>query len=178
MRIISGKYKGRKIYAPKNLPVRPTTDRAKEALFNILANQTDFENAVVLDLFSGTGNMLYEFLSRGVKQAVAIDKNYGCVKFIKQTVKELGEEGRTTVLAGNIFQRLPKLHPTFDIIFADPPYNLENIAAIPTMVFENNLLSDDGIMIIEHSKQTDLSELTNFKELRNYGNVNFSIFEK
>tara|TARA_Y100000589_G_scaffold291166_1_gene294405 strand:- start:7037 stop:7570 length:534 start_codon:yes stop_codon:yes gene_type:complete len=177
MRIISGKYKGRRFTAPKKLPVRPTTDRAKEALFNILSNQVDFSTSSVLDLFSGTGNMLYEFLSRDVKNAVAIDKNYGCTGFIKQTVKELGEEEKTTILLGDVFSKLPKLKQSFDIIFADPPYDLKNIAQIPELVFEHHLLNEDGIMIIEHGKQTDLSHLTHFKEMRNYGNVNFSIFQ-
>jgi 16S rRNA (guanine(966)-N(2))-methyltransferase RsmD len=177
MRIIAGKYKGRRFSAPKNLPVRPTTDRAKEALFNILSNKIDFENCTVLDLFSGTGNILYEFLSRDIKSAVAIDKDYGCIKYIKQTVKELGEEQKVTILPGNVFQRLPKLAQKFDIIFADPPYNLNNIEDIAALVFKFNLLNPDGILIIEHGKHTNLSHLTHFKEVRNYGNVNFSIFQ-
>ncbi len=177
MRIISGKYKGRRINAPKNLPVRPTTDRAKESLFNILHNRIPFEETSVLDLFSGTGNILYECISRGVPKAVAVDKHYACTRFIKQTVKQLDTQAETQVFTADVFRFLQKTTERFDLIFADPPYRLSGISHIPELVFQRQLLNPEGILIIEHGKDTDLSTLTHFKELRRYGNVNFSIFQ-
>jgi len=177
MRIISGKYKGKRLIAPKKLPVRPTTDMAKEALFNILNFQVDFENIKLLDLFSGTGNISYEFASRGTKAITAVDQNYGCVKFIKETSKELDAEIET--IKSDVFKYLEKVKSKNDIIFADPPYDfpLEDFQKIADLVFANTLLKEDGLLIIEHSKHTDLSNTNNFKEARRYGNSVFSFFQ-
>jgi len=176
MRIISGKYKGKTISAPKNLPVRPTTDFAKEGLFNVLNNEFDFEEIEVLDLFSGTGNIAYEFVSRGAKKELSIDQNYSCVSFIKKTSKELDFK-QLTVFKNDVFIYLKQYHQTFDIIFADPPYDLKEIPLLPDLVFNNQLLNKNGWLIIEHDKRTDLSKFPNFLAQRKYGNVNFSIFQ-
>ena len=162
--------------APKNLPVRPTTDFAKEGLFNILTNEFDLEEVDVLDLFSGTGNIAFEFASRGAKKVLCIDQNYPCVSFIKQTRKKLNCN-QLTVFKNDVFKYLKHYSQSFDIIFADPPYNLEGIPDIPGLVFKNQLLRENGWLIIEHDKRTNLSDCTNFVVHRKYGNVNFSIFQ-
>jgi len=176
MRIISGLYKGKTISAPKNLPVRPTTDFAKEGLFNVLTNEFDFEELEVLDLFSGTGNIAYEFASRGVKKMLCIDQNYHCVSFIKKTAKELDFK-QLNVFKNDVFRYLKQYKQPFDIIFADPPYDLKETPLIPDLVFKNQLLKKNGWLIIEHDKRTYLSEFSNFLVQRKYGNVNFSIFQ-
>lgn len=175
MRIVSGKYKRRIITPPKNLPVRPTTDMAKESLFNILGNHMDFQAMDVLDLFAGTGNISYEFVSRGCGSVVAVDLDFGCVKFMKQTAQKLEMES-LSVIKQDVFRFLKMTKNTYDIIFADPPYKLETIPEIYNLVFENNLLNPDGWMIIEHPKEFDFSDKPKFFEHRSYGSVNFSLF--
>lgn len=176
MRIISGLHKGKSIVAPKNLPVRPTTDFAKEALFNILENNFEFDALHVLDLFSGTGNISYEFASRGVQTITAIDQNFNCYNFIKKTSKDLNLTSIQTYKA-DVFKFLKAHAQPYDLIFADPPYDLKNIHEIVNLAFEQNLLKEAGWLIIEHDKRTDLSQHSNFVQLRKYGNVNFSIFK-
>ena len=175
MRIIGGTYKGKQIIAPKNLPVRPTTDFAKEGLFNILNNKVDFEGLTVLDLFCGTGNISLEFASRGAQKIYAIDKHSPCLYFVKDTAKALKLNSIITDRA-DVFKYLEKSHSTYDVIFADPPYELENIAQIHDLVFTHNLLNEDGCLIIEHGQRTDLSSKKNYVETRKYGNVHFSFF--
>ncbi|WP_430468320.1 16S rRNA (guanine(966)-N(2))-methyltransferase RsmD [Winogradskyella ouciana] len=177
MRIISGLYKGRKIQAPKKLPVRPTTDMAKEALFNILNNQYYFDEISVLDLFSGTGNISYEFASRGTEQIVAVDANYGCIKFIKETAENFEMPIRTT--KSDVFKFLENSKQQHTIIFADPPYDfeVELFSKIPQLVFQNKLLEDNGSLIIEHSKHTDLSHLDHYSHSKSYGGNMFSFFK-
>jgi len=177
MRIISGKHKGRRLIAPKGLPTRPTTDFAKEGLFSMIANETDIEQLSVLDLFSGTGNISFEFASRGAKKIVSIDENYRCVQYIKHIIKEYDFK-QSTVFKNDVFRYLKKYDTTFDLIFADPPYSMENINEIHTLVFDRNLLNANGLLILEHNKNWDFSEYPNFMKYRNYGNVNFSIFKK
>lgn len=177
MRIISGKYKGRHINAPRKLPVRPTTDMAKEALFNILGNRYYLGDIQVLDLFAGTGNISYEFASRGTEHITCVDMDHGCIKFISQTSEALGF-GISTIKS-NVFNYLEKSRIKADIIFADPPYemSLEDFTKITTLIFKNNLLLENGVLIIEHSKQTNLSQFEHFSEVRKYGGCNFSFFE-
>jgi 16S rRNA (guanine966-N2)-methyltransferase len=177
MRIISGKYKGRRIMAPKKLPVRPTTDMSKEALFNILNNHFNFAELKILDLFSGTGNISYEFASRGSEPIISVDADYGCVSFIKKTATEF--EFDITAIKSDVFQYLERAKGEFDIIFSDPPYNLEqsDFEKINTLVFENELLAADGMLIIEHSKHTKLDHLSHFSFQKNYGGSVFSFFE-
>ncbi|MFD2518859.1 RsmD family RNA methyltransferase [Salinimicrobium flavum] len=177
MRIVSGTHKGKKITAPKKLPVRPTTDFAKEALFNILNNNYHFSALKVIDLFSGTGNITYEFASRGAREIIAVDAHFECVKFINRITEELDMPVRT--VKSDVFKYLTATGETADIIFADPPYNfdLEALSSIVETTFSRNLLNENGTLIIEHSKKMDLSSLEHFTVARKYGNSVFSFFE-
>jgi len=176
MRIISGTYKGKRLTAPKNLPVRPTTDFAKEALFNILNNQIYFPEVRFLDLFAGTGNISFEFASRGCEDITSVDAHYGCVKYIQQIAEEL--KFPITGIKSDVFKYTQLSHPAFDVIFADPPYDfeLQRLADLAENIFQNNLLKSDGILIIEHTKHIDLSEIAHFQEARKYGGSVFSFF--
>lgn len=174
MRIISGIYKGKNIIAPKNLPVRPTTDFAKESLFNILINRIDFSNTNLLELFAGTGNIGYEFASRGCKNITSVDVNFQCVQFIKQMNRELKLNNR--IIRTDAIRFLKQIKEPYTFIFADPPYQMLGITSIPNIIFKKNLLTKGGTLIIEHDKKLDFSDHSNFQEKRNYGRVNFSFF--
>jgi 16S rRNA (guanine966-N2)-methyltransferase len=176
VRIINGIHKGRVIRVPKGLPVRPTTDFAKEGLFNILTNKIDFEAVKFLDLFSGTGHISLEFASRGCKHITSVDKNFQCAAFLKTISKELGFDINT--VKGDVFDFLKKSKTKYDFIFADPPYDITNVEEIHYLVFEKDLLNENGTLIIEHGPRTDLSSLKYFSQHRKYGNVNFTFFEK
>ena len=177
MRIISGKYKGRRITAPKKLPVRPTTDLSKESLFNILNHQFSFTGLKVLDLFSGTGNISYEFASRGAEPIVSVDADMGCVSFIKKTAQAF--EMDITVIKSDVYKFLERTKATHDIVFADPPYDFsqEQFERIVTLIFENELIAEDGLVIIEHSPHTNLEHMEHFSNSRKYGSSIFSFFE-
>lgn len=177
MRIISGKYKGRRISPPKGLPVRPTTDMSKEALFNVLNNHFSFDNLKVLDLFAGTGNISYEFASRGSTPITSVDGDFGCVKFIKQVASEY--DFNIAATKSDVFSFLEKNKTSYDIIFADPPYGLDQkiFEKIVLLVFEKGLLNEDGMMVIEHSKYTKLDHMINFSFQKSYGGSIFSFFE-
>lgn len=177
MRIISGKYKGRKIFPPKNLPVRPTTDMSKESLFNILNNTFDFDGLKVLDLFAGTGNISFEFGSRGAGPITCVDEDFGCIRFIKKTAEEFDFD--IEAIKSNAFTFLEKTKASYDVIFADPPYHMEEskLVKIVNSVFDNNLLADGGMMIIEHSRHTKLQDAQHFSYQKNYGGSVFSFFE-
>jgi len=178
MRIVSGEHKGRKIIAPKKLPVRPTTDMAKESLFNILNNRYYFDDISVLDLFAGTGNISYEFASRGVEDIISVDKDFGCTKFINETAEML--DMTIQVIKSDVFKYLKSTKLKHTIIFADPPYNfnLEMFSEIPNLVFDNELLEEEGILIVEHSKHTDLSSIKNYSYSKSYGGNMFSFFKR
>ena len=173
MRIIAGKNKGRKIVAPAHLPVRPTTDLGKESLFNILNNYFFFDAVTVIDLFAGTGNISLEFASREAVSVTAVDSFPGCVDFIKKMANQL-QYSNLTAIKADAFQYLEHLRQPVDIIFADPPYDLEGIERLADIVFERNLLKPDGWLIIEHSKMHDFSQHPNFYQHRNYGKLNFT----
>jgi 16S rRNA (guanine(966)-N(2))-methyltransferase RsmD len=177
MRIISGTHKGRKLIAPKNLPVRPTTDFAKEALFNILRVRYYFDEMNVLDLFSGTGNISFEFASRGVPNITSVDAHHGCVQYINKISEEF--EFPITTIKSDVLKYLEKASATFDIIFADPPYDFDisQLNQILSSVFENQLLKEEGLLILEHSKLIDLSGEQHFNEARKYGGNVFSFFK-
>ncbi|WP_310558855.1 RsmD family RNA methyltransferase [Flavobacterium sp.] len=177
MRIISGKYKGRRIFPPKGLPVRPTTDMSKEALFNVLNNHFSFEGLKILDLFAGTGNISFEFASRGCTPITSVDADFGCVKFIKQVAAEY--DFNIAATKSDVFTFLERNKATYDIIFADPPYALDQktFDKIVLTVFEKNTLQDDGMMVIEHSKYTKLDHLIHFSFKKSYGGSIFSFFE-
>lgn len=177
MRIISGKYKGRRITTPKNLPVRPTTDMSKEALFNVLNNHYNFSELKVLDLFAGTGNISYEFGSRGCENITSIDGDVGCVNFIKKTAKEF--DLNITAIKNDVFKFLEKHKATYDIIFADPPYGIEQkeFEKLIELVFEKELLDSAGMLVIEHSKRTKLDHMMHFSFEKNYGGSVFTFYE-
>ena len=177
MRIIHGKYKSKRIIAPENLPVRPTTDMAKEGLFNVIDNEFYFENLVVLDLFSGTGNISYEFCSREAKSVTSIDNNFNCVKFIKSTAKELGFD-QLQVYKTDADKFIKTSPSTFRLIFADPPYAMLGQTELFESIIESNLLEDKGWLIIEHDSHHSFENLPGFKQVRRYGSVNFTIIEK
>jgi 16S rRNA (guanine966-N2)-methyltransferase len=176
MRIIGGTLKGLRLNPPKNLPVRPTTDLAKEALFNILQNQIEFENINVLDLFSGTGNISLEFASREAAQVVAVDRSIHCINYIKDTARQHGLEQIKTYKA-DVFKFLELETGQFDLIFADPPYDLDRITELPRIVFEKNLLLPGGILIVEHQSFQNLGSHPAFVEHRKYGHSSFSFFK-
>ncbi len=175
MRIIGGSLKGIRLHPPQNLPVRPTTDIAKEALFNILNNQITLENLEVLDLFSGTGNISLEFASRGAVSVKAVDKNFGCYQHLKKTAEQL-QITTIEMLKADVFKFLKSETKKYDLIFADPPYDISQIPQIAEMVFEQNLLKENGLLIIEHQSNQDLSKHGNFAEKRKYGYSAFSFF--
>jgi 16S rRNA (guanine966-N2)-methyltransferase len=177
VRIISGKFKGRRIFPPKNLPVRPTTDMSKEALFNVLNNHFSFEGLKILDLFAGTGNISFEFASRGSDNITSVDADFGCVKFIKQVAEEY--DFNIAAMRSDVFKFLEKNSNSYDIIFADPPYALDQktFENIVTLVFKQELLREDGMMVIEHSKYTKLDHMIHFSFKKSYGGSIFSFFE-
>lgn len=176
MRIISGSHKGRQIIPDKNFSARPTTDFAKENLFNVLSNYIDIEGAKVLDLFSGTGSISYEFASRGAAEIISVESNFKHYAFIKRVAQELNFKN-IKLYRTDAFIACKKLKgQKFDLIFADPPYNLDKIADVPATIFDNELLNEEGLAIVEHPASVDYSHLPYFSEHRQYGSVNFSIF--
>ncbi|MBO3099382.1 16S rRNA (guanine(966)-N(2))-methyltransferase RsmD [Gelidibacter pelagius] len=178
MRIISGQFKGRRITPPKKLPVRPTTDMAKEAIFNILNNLFYFDEISVLDLFAGTGSISYEFASRGTENITCVDEDFGCIKFINATADQFKMPIKT--VKSDVFKFLETTKLKFDVIFVDPPYafSLDEFSKIPELVFQNELLENDGLLVVEHAEQMDLSQLPHFSYSKNYGSSSFSFFEK
>lgn len=177
MRIISGKYRGRTINPPRNLRARPTTDFAKENLFNVLNNLVDFEECDVLDLFAGTGSISYEFASRGAKSVTSVEINPVHYNFIRETARQLGITNLHPVKA-NVFLYLKSCPKQFDIIFSDAPYDLPGSEEVIREVFARDLLQPDGLLIFEHSKKMDFSQYEGFWQLRSYGSVQFSFFKK
>ncbi|MBS1646121.1 MAG: 16S rRNA (guanine(966)-N(2))-methyltransferase RsmD [Bacteroidetes bacterium] len=175
MRIISGTLGGRFINPPQGLPVRPTTDLAKTALFNMLASRMDLMGAQVLDLCCGTGNISIECASRGAEKVTAVDAHFNCVKFVNSTAQSLNIKG-VQAFKSDVFKFIETQNSFYDFIFADPPYDVSWIAQISEAIFKQNILAPKGILIIEHGSKTQLAGLKNFVEQRSYGNVNFSIF--
>ncbi len=174
MRIISGKYKGKKIVAPKEINARPTTDYGKESLFNILENRIDLDGIKVLDLFGGTGNISYEFASRGASEVICVDKSMASYKFINTFAHQ--NNMPLKAIKSDVFKFLSKPLKKFPLIFADPPYQLKNILQLPSSILDNNWLEEDGLLIIEHGKDTDFSKEKLYRETRVYGHVCFSFF--
>ena len=175
MRIISGSHRGLKLQAPAKLPVRPTTDMAKEALFNIIEQKVNIDEISVLDLFAGTGNISLEFSSRGVKELTSIDRHADCVRFIQEMNTKL--KFTSNLLRADVFKYLKTCVYKYDLIFADPPYDLTNIPDIIRLVKENNLLKVGGFLIIEHASMQNLSSYKGYVESRKYGSSTFSFFE-
>jgi len=176
MRIISGEHGGRKFNPPGKMPyTRPTTDIAKEGLFNILQNNLDFEELKTLDLFGGTGNISYELASRGAKELTVVEKDVAMYEFIKKTSQELHIEN-IRVLKMDVFKFIDQCNDQFDLIFAGPPYALKNIDDLPELIFEKRLLNNEGWFILEHTPRNDYKTFAFYKTERNYGTTVFSIF--
>ena len=179
MRIVTGKYKGRHFDIPRSFKARPTTDFAKENIFNVLVQYVDFEDAEALDLFSGTGSISLELLSRGCRQVVSVELDRDHHRFITECVKKLTAEGTELPMIpirGDVFRFLKSCKQQYDLIFADPPYALKELATLPDIIFERQLLKAEGIFVLEHGKDHDFSQHPHFVEHRAYGSVNFSIF--
>jgi len=177
MRIITGIYKNRRFEVPKSFKLRPTTDFAKENLFNFLVNHIDFKNTLSLDLFAGTGSISFELLSRGCKAVMCVEKEMAYCSFIKKIQLKL-KENQLQIIQRDVFQFINSCSNTFDFIFADPPYTLKQLSSIPNLILSSSLLRENGILVVEHSKKHDFSESLYFKQQRIYGSVNFSIFRK
>jgi len=184
MRIITGKYKGRHFDIPRSFKARPTTDFAKENIFNVLTQYIDFDGATALDLFAGTGSITLELLSRGCSSVVSVELDRDHHRFICECVNKIegGEENRQAqnskakVLRADVFRFIKSCKQPFDFIFADPPYALKELPQIPDMVFEKGLLKPEGVFVFEHGKDHDIAQHPHFVEHRSYGSVNFSLF--
>lgn len=175
MRIITGQYKGRHFDIPRTFKARPTTDFAKENIFNVLNGYIDFDGSAALDLFAGTGSISLEMLSRGCAPVVSVEADRYHAAFIAQCMKKIGTTDNI-LIRGDVFRFLKKCHEQFDFIFADPPYALEDLATLPSLVLGNDLLKPDGIFVLEHGNTYDFSQEPRFIEHRSYGSVNFSLF--
>lgn len=176
MRIISGKYGHRRFQVPTNITARPTTDMARESLFNVLANMTDFEGLHVLDLFAGTGAVSFEFLSRGAASVTCVEKAQVQYGFIRK-VKQLLSDDALLPVRGDVFKFVSTCTQKFDLIFADPPYDLPNLNDIPQLIMQSAMVKPGTIIVVEHSKHNDFSQLPHFVSHRNYGKVNFTFFQ-
>ena len=176
MRIISGKYGRRRFDVPTNITARPTTDMARENLFNVLGNIIDLEGVTVLDLFAGTGAMSFEILSRGAANVTAVEKARTQAEFIKKVQRQL-DDPNLTLVRGDVFKFIASCRQSFDVIFADPPYDLPRFADIPKLVLDSPLVHDGTLFVMEHPREHDFSALPHFSQQRVYGKVNFSLFE-
>lgn len=175
MRVITGIYKGRRFEIPRTFKARPTTDFAKENIFNVINGYVEMEGCMALDLFSGTGSISLEMLSRGCAQVVSVEADREHHAFIRRCLQKIGAINCIPI-RGDVFRFMKSCHTRFDLIFADPPYNLERLAEIPSLIFEHDLLKEDGLLVFEHGKDNDFSQYPHFMEHRAYGSVNFSLF--
>ena len=175
MRIITGRYKGRHFDIPRTFKARPTTDFAKENIFNVLTGYLDFEGISALDLFSGTGSISLELVSRGCAHVISVELDRDHHRFIQDCLKKLGTDS-CVALRGDVFRFIKSCKHGFDFIFADPPYALKELSSIPSLIFEKGLLKEGGIFVLEHGKDQDFTADPHFVEHRSYGSVNFSIF--
>ena len=176
MRIISGTFRGRRLMPPKNITARPTTDFAKESLFNLLQNRMDFEGVDMLDLFAGTGGIGLEFVSRGAREVTAVEMAHTQQGFIISCCKQLGIRN-LHLIRGDVFKFVKACHVQYDFIYADPPYDLDLLPTVPDLVFEQGILKEGGYFVLEHSKAHDFSAHPHFVEQRSYGSVHFSFFQ-
>ena len=177
MRIIAGRFRGKTIFVPRNLPVRPTTNKAKEGIFNILNNSFDFRDLKVIDLFSGTGSIGCEFISRG-SEVIFVDDNLKCFRHISQTLKLL--EVNSVVLKKNVYNFIRNYNRNFNVVFADPPYKTryDDYLNLINLTTKNLLIDNDSILILEHFKKLDFNNILEFKECRSYGDSTFSFFKQ
>ena len=177
MRIISGKFKGRVFDPQPGLPIRPTTDRAREGLFNILVHRYDIEDADCLDLFAGAGGVTFELLSRGAASVVSVDKNFRCIDFIQKTIHKLGEDEKN-IIRDDVARFLKMTRKKFDLIFADPPYEMTGQTDLIRAVFENKLLNPEGLLVWEHDSKNSYAQIPQLIETREYGKGAFSFFRE
>ena len=175
MRIITGIYKGRHSDIPRSFKARPTTDFAKENIFNVLTQYVDFDGVEALDLFSGTGSISLELVSRGCQTVVSVEMDRDHHRFIQECLKKLNTKACIPI-RGDVFRFVKSCRQQFDFIFADPPYALKELPQIPDLVLQKGILKEDGIFVFEHGKDHDFSEHPNFIEHRQYGSVNFTLF--
>ncbi len=175
MRIITGIYKGRHLDIPRSFKARPTTDFAKENIFNVLTQYVDFDGAEALDLFSGTGSISLELVSRGCQTVVSVEMDRDHHRFIQECLKKLNTKVCIPI-RGDVFRFVKSCRQQFDFIFADPPYALKELPQIPDLVLQKGILKEDGIFVFEHGKDHDFSDHPNFIEHRQYGSVNFTLF--
>ncbi len=178
MRIVGGEFGGRRFNPPARIPARPTTELAKEGLFNMLSNSTDLEGIKTLELFGGTGSISYELASRGAGDLTLIERDPTTIDFIKNTVKALGIADRLHIIRGDVFKFMKQCTDQYDFIFADPPYDLLNIDELPLVVFEKKLLLPEGIFVLEHSPRNDYQRHPNFERMKNYGTTVFTFFKQ
>lgn len=178
MRIISGFLKARRFSIPKSFPSRPTTDFAKEGLFNVLEHQMTLADLDILDLCAGTGNISFEFISREAGEVTAVDMNSNCLRYIRKNAEEFKISDQLETIKSDILLYLKRTDRKFDLIFADPPYEYNLHSEIAKIVFEKNLLTEDGLLIIEHGRHTKMENVPHFELVRQYGNVYFSFFRK
>jgi len=177
MRVIGGFLGGRRFSPPADKwPTRPTTDIAKEALFNILQNSIDFSEVKALDLFGGSGSQSYELYSRGCEDITYVERHYPCVKFVKAQLGLFEAADAVKVIKSDVFKFLKSDTSTYDYIFCDPPYALERIVEIPDLIFSKGLLNDKGVLVIEHDRHNDFSNHQRFTQVRTYGMTVFSFF--
>lgn len=176
MRIITGIYKGRHFDIPRTFKARPTTDFAKENIFNVLNGYLDFEDAAALDLFSGTGSISLEMLSRDCRPVVSVEMDRDHARFIAECMKKIGTNDNI-LIKGDVFRFVKRCHQQFDLIFADPPYALETLPQLPDLILDGGLLKEGGVFVFEHGKTHDFSAHPHFVEHRSYGSVNFSLFQ-
>lgn len=175
MRIVGGRHRNRRLHPPNEMEARPTTDFAKEGLFNVLQHSVALDGIRVLDLFAGTGNISLEFLSRGASEVISVEQDRDLFAFMQRTSRELNENGWRMV-KGDVFQFLGNHRGLYDVVFADPPFQIESIDRVPTLVRQAGLLNADGILILEHHEKTDLSNLPGYQRTRKYGTIHFSFF--
>ena len=176
MRIITGKYKGRHFDIPRTFKARPTTDFAKENIFNVLIQYVELEGARALDLFSGTGSITLELLSRGCSRVVSVELDRDHHRFICECLKKLEVRDAVLPIRGDVFRFMKTCHQQFDFIFADPPYALKELGTLPDLIFQYGLLTSGGLFVLEHGKDHDFTHHPHFVEHRQYGSVNFSLF--
>ncbi|MCB0699422.1 MAG: RsmD family RNA methyltransferase [Chitinophagales bacterium] len=176
MRIVGGQFRGRRFTPPAKTPARPTTDIAKEGLFNTLTNMIDLEGIKTCDLFGGTGSISYELASRGAADLTLIEQDRGNITFIQRTVKELGIADQFNIIKGEVFRFMKQSTEQYDFIFAGPPYALQNIDDIAILVFEHNMLAPGGIFVLEHTPRNDYQQHERFLKMKNYGTTVFSYF--
>jgi 16S rRNA (guanine(966)-N(2))-methyltransferase RsmD len=176
MRIVGGAFSGRRFNPPSGIPARPTTDVAKEGLFNTLENMMDIEGIKTCDIFGGTGSISYELASRGATDLTLIERDPTSINFIRKTAKELGIDDKMNIIKGDVFRFMRQSRDQYDFIFAGPPYALQNIDDLPLLVFEKNMLAPEGVFVLEHTPRNDYQQHPHFKRMKNYGTTVFSFF--